>query len=396
MSTDLGRILHLFANHKWTGPADPAIRAAARLRALGLDVTFAQAEFVHRGGDHRVAEELWQWRLPVLAGLELRKHFHVPSLLRDVTTLRRLLGRDRYTLVHCHQPADHLLAALACRRLAAPPIVVRTLYEPEPPSRGLRERYAFGRTQAVIAPTAAAHDGVVQRFGLRAGDVLVQAPVTERRVLDGPDRRAAFGLGPQHRIVGITARIQPHRRFDLLWATARAVVDQVPEARFVLLGRGNAEDTRQHVTEPMTRLGLAGHVVLPGYQKGSDYDAALRSLDAFLFLVPGSDGTCRAVCDAMAFGVPVVCTQRGILPELMAAPRPGEVPGIACAEDAVVLAAELVRLLRSTELRQERGEAALRRARIDMDPVAAARRTAALYARLLASRRSSGQPEAGT
>ena len=32
------RILHLFANYKWTGPADPAIRAAARLRDLGLDV----------------------------------------------------------------------------------------------------------------------------------------------------------------------------------------------------------------------------------------------------------------------------------------------------------------------------------------------------------------------
>ena len=40
------RILHLFANYKWTGPADPAMRAAARLRARGLDVVFAQASFV--------------------------------------------------------------------------------------------------------------------------------------------------------------------------------------------------------------------------------------------------------------------------------------------------------------------------------------------------------------
>ena len=40
------RVLHLFANYKWTGPADPAIRAAARLRGLGLDVSFTQAEFV--------------------------------------------------------------------------------------------------------------------------------------------------------------------------------------------------------------------------------------------------------------------------------------------------------------------------------------------------------------
>ena len=46
---DGARILHLFANYKWTGPADPAIRAAARLRDLGLDVTFTKAGFVHPG-----------------------------------------------------------------------------------------------------------------------------------------------------------------------------------------------------------------------------------------------------------------------------------------------------------------------------------------------------------
>lgn len=381
-----GRILHLFANHKWTGPADPAIRAAARLRALGLDVTFAQAGFVHRGGDHRVSEELWNWRLPVVAGLELRKHFHVPSLLRDARTLRHLIARDRYTILHCHQPADHLIATLACRRLVDPPLVVRTLYEPEPPPRGLRERFAFRRTAAVFAPTEAACAGVVRAFGLPAAAVMLQEPVTEPRRLEGENQRAAWGLLPQHRVVGITARIQPHRRFDLLWALARAVVDQVPEARFVLLGRGNETDTREQVTEPVARLGLGGHVVLPGYQKGPDYDRALRSLDVFLFLVPGSDGTCRAVADAMAFGLPVVCTDRGILPSLVAARRPGEVPGAACAETASALAARLVPLLQSEPLRREWSAVALRRARIDMDPVAAAKRTAAVYAQLLAGR----------
>lgn len=390
MNEPLPRILHLFANHKWTGPADPAIRAAARLRALGLDVTFAQAGFVHPGGDHRVSEELWRWRLPVLAGLELRKHFHVPSLLRDVAALRAILRRDRFGIVHCHQPADHLLATLACRRLALPPLVVRTHYEPEPPPRGWRERHAYRRTAAVLAPTAAARDGIVRAFGLDPARVVHQEPVTEPRDPAGPDLRAQWGVDRRHLLVGITARIQPHRRFELLWQTARAVVDAVPEARFVLLGRGNEVDTRAQVTVPIARLGLGGHVVLPGYQKGADYDAALRSLDAFLFLVPGSDGTCRAVCDAMASGLPVVTTRRGILPELVAERRPGETPGVACAEDAAVLAAELVRLLRDDDLRRARGEAARRRARIDMDPVAAAVRTRDLYARLWASRGGGG------
>jgi glycosyltransferase involved in cell wall biosynthesis len=382
MTAPLPRVLHLFANHKWTGPADPAIRAAARLRALGLDVVFAQAGFVHRGGDHRVAEELWRWRLPVVAGLELRKHFHVPSLLRDVATLRAILRRDRFGILHCHLPADHLLATLACRRLPRPPVVVRTLYEPEPPPRGWRERFAFRRTAAVLAPTGAARDGVVRAFDLAPERVLLQEPVTEPRDVAGPNQRGAWGVAREHLLVGITARVQPHRRFDLLWATARAVVDALPAARFVLLGRGNETDLRQQVTTPIARLGLGAHVLLPGYQKGPDYDAALRSLDAFLFLVPGSDGTCRAVCDAMAHGLPIVTTRRGILPELVAERRPGELPGFACDETPAALAAALLRLLREPALRRQCGAAALRRARLDMDPVRAAQRTRDLYAAL--------------
>ncbi|MBL8729599.1 MAG: glycosyltransferase family 4 protein [Planctomycetes bacterium] len=379
-------MLHLFANYKWTGPADPAIRAAARLRALGLDVTFAQAGYVHRGGEHRVAEELWRWRLPVVTGLELRKHFHVPSLLRDIAALRTILRRDRFDVVHCHQAADHLLAALACRRLPQPPVVVRTLYDPEPPSRGWRERYAFRRTHGVLAPTRAACDGVVRAFAVPADRVLWQEPVTERRAVDGADQRAQWGFDAAHRLVGITARIQPHRRFDLLWATARAVVDAVPAARFVLLGRGNETDTRALVDEPIRRLGLGAHVALPGYQKGAAYDAALRSLDAFLFLVPGSDGTCRAVCDAMAHGLPVVATRRGILPELLGARRAGEAPGVVCDEDPAALAAALVALLQDDGRRRRMGAAARERANRDLDPVRAAERTRDLYAALLAAR----------
>ncbi|MBX3462307.1 MAG: glycosyltransferase family 4 protein [Planctomycetes bacterium] len=380
--SELPRVLHLFANHKWTGPADPAIRAAARLRALGLDVVFAQAGFVHRGGDHRVAEELWRWRLPVVAGLELRKHFHVASLQRDVRTLRAIVRRDRFGILHCHQPADHLLAVLACRRLAPRPLVVRSLYEPGPPPRGWRERYAFRRTAAVLAPTAAACDGVVRAFGLPADRVLRQEPVTEPRDRHGPDLRARWGVQVGELLVGITARIQPHRRFDLLWDVARRVVDAVPAARFVLLGRGNEADTQELVTGPVAAAGLGRHVILPGYQKGPDYDAALRSLDLFLFLVPGSDGTCRAVCDAMAYGLPVVATRRGILPELLAARRPGEEPGVACDEDAAALAAAIVRWLEDAPARRRAGEAARRRAVLDMDPQRAAERTRALYAEL--------------
>ena len=123
------RVLHLFANHKWTGPADPAIRSAARLRGLGLDVSFAQAGFVPPGGKRRFAEELLRWQLPVVTGMELRKHFHVPSLLRDVRELRLLVEEEGFDVLHCHQGADHLIAALAVRKLQRKPVLLRTVYD---------------------------------------------------------------------------------------------------------------------------------------------------------------------------------------------------------------------------------------------------------------------------
>jgi hypothetical protein len=35
------KVLHLFANWKWTGPAEPAVNLAAALRDRGVSVEFA-------------------------------------------------------------------------------------------------------------------------------------------------------------------------------------------------------------------------------------------------------------------------------------------------------------------------------------------------------------------
>ncbi len=376
------RILHLFANYKWTGPADPAIRTAARLRQRGLDVTFAQAGWTHPGAGHPIAEQLRLWRLPTVAGMELRKHFRLASVLRDVAALRQIVERSGIGLIHCHLPGDHLIAALALRRIARPVALVRSFYEPSLGRLPLRERYALSRTHGAIAPTERAAQELRQRLRLPADCVLFQEPVTEGRELSGPNLRAAWGAPADALLVGITARIQPHRRFDLLWQVADRVRRQEPRARFVLLGRGNEQDTRALVEAPIARLGLGGHVLLPGYQKEPAYSAALRSLDAFLFLVPGSDGTCRAVRDAMAFGLPVVATQRGILAEMFDAPCT-QSGGMSVPEDAGSLAAAVLGLLQDEARRRSVGAAALQRTRTEMDPERAAARTEALYVRAL-------------
>ena len=58
------------------------------------------------------------------------------------------------------------------------------------------------------------------------------------------------------------------------------------------------------------------NVVFTGYL-GPQYLDTLASFDALLFLVPGSDGTCRAVREAMAMGRAVIGARRGMIPEIV-------------------------------------------------------------------------------
>jgi glycosyltransferase involved in cell wall biosynthesis len=384
------RCLHLFANYKWTGPADPAIRCAARLRSLGADVVFARAGWTLPRAEHRMELELARAGVPVVAGLELRKHFHLSSVLRDRAALAARLVRGEFDLLHCHLSADHLIAALAKRRARRRArrriLLVRSLYDSEAPRPTVRARIAFRETDAIVVPTEAVAARAAAAFHLPRRAVLVQEPPTEPSSLRAcGDLRARLGVDSSHFVVGITARIQPHRRFDLLWDVARRVVDAEPACRFVLLGRGNAEDTRTLVEAPIERLGLTGHVMRPGYLQEPDYSLALRSLDLFLFLVPGSDGTCRAVREAMSFGVPVVATARGMLPHLLApVPELGiaDAPGIVADERVDALAGAILALLRDERRRVACARAALAKARQAMDPERAARRLLSLYAGL--------------
>lgn len=383
------RILHLFANFKWTGPADPAIRCAASLRHAGADVRFAQADWTLPDAEHRMAMELRRARMPVLTGLELRKHFHVPSLLRDVRALRsRLASRGSLGVLHAHLLADHLIAAIAKRRTRRPPVLVRSYYEPVAPSRtSWRDRLTLRYTDGVVVPGTTVREQIVDRFGFDASRVLVQDPPIAPPSRVDPaavrEQRRRLGFTDEEFVIGITARIQPHRRFDLLWQSLRALVDQRPRVRLVLLGRGNARDTERLVQAPVRELGLDPYVALPGYLYEPEYGLTLRALDAFMFLVPGSDGTCRAVREAMAVGLPTVATRRGILPELLG-PR-GDASGacgLLCDESPAEFAQAFVSLVDDPSHRRGLGDAALARVQRSMDPGRAARRLLDFYAKL--------------
>ncbi len=107
----------------------------------------------------------------------------------------------------------------------------------------------------------------------------------------------------------------------------------------------------------MKRLGLEPWVVLAGYRT-EDYLDTLACMDIFVFLMPGSDGTARALREAMAMAKPAVVADRGILPELVE----DGISGIVVKDRPKEMATAIVKLLKDPKLRESMGRAAWERA----------------------------------
>lgn len=371
------RVLHLCSNHKVTGPAELALDTARQLERVLDGMNSGGGDSVHClfVSSRHPRDTLWvdtlarERGLDVLSpdGLRLAKHFNPLRSYLDSRVLRRLLDRERIDLVHCHLSNDHMVAALARRSGASIPIV-RTIYDGEPLAPSWRNRWSLGRAcDHVVCFSDAVLDGLRREpFALPAGRLsLLDPPIDTERFdpgLPGRRERGRARLGLEARggfTAGIVARMQRHRHFHSLLEAVKLASGEIPGFRFVIIGRGTHQE--EVAREPVRRLGLSGVVIFAGYLQGEEYVETLQGLDAKVFLVPGSDGTCRAVREAMASGIPVVAARRGMLPRLV---QDGETGYLFDDDDGGESPRTLARLLvalASDEPRRRRMAAASRR-----------------------------------
>jgi len=374
------KILHVFSNYKWTGPAEPAVSLAAELRRRGHDVVFASPDVPPLDSDRRVWQHAVGLGLAPLKGLHLSKHLHLVHNPRDSAELRRQMIAQGFQIVHAHMRNDHLVAAMAARRMAGAPPIVRTVYDGRLDG-GLRARFLFSRhtaraiflSERVLEATVRA--GLMPRDRCTAleGAIDLERFNPERPL---PDMRARLNLAPDDFVVGIVARVQWHRRFDVLLGAVEQAARALPRFRGVIVGRGT--DFHDILEKPVQRRGLGGVVRFAGYLGGDDYVGCLAALDAKVFLVPGSDGSCRAVREAMAMGLPVVAANRGMLPEIV---KDG-VTGRITADTPGNLARAIIELS-DEPLRRRMAQAARERACRDFNVKSQAARVEAIYEDLL-------------
>lgn len=316
------KILHLFSNSKWTGPAEPALRLCLSQRAQGATVDFACSS----GADlsvNKIVATARDHALEPLLDFHLGKHNNPLKNWLDRRLLTRLLRERGYDVVHCHLDNDHRIALGAARAVGTP--LIRSSYEGTGFLNKKTHTSLMRGMSVLLEPSqrAAEHDRRV--YGLSDWRVEVVAPAVDLERFDPsretPDGRRWLQIPGDAFVVGIVARLQTHRHYEDFFEAIARLVAEAPHTRVIVVGRGTKQESVGR--EPVRRLGLDGHVHFAGFIEGENYVGMLKAFDVKVFMQPGTDGTCRAVREAMAMGKAAVVTERGMLPELVADGRDG-------------------------------------------------------------------------
>jgi glycosyltransferase involved in cell wall biosynthesis len=347
-------ILHLAANRWWTGSADPTIQLIAGLRARGHRVLLGVIP-----GD-RFEAKARETGLELVDGLHLAPRFDVPAILADLGRLRRVVRDAGVDVVHAHHSHDHWLGWLSAPGRVP---VVRTFHNRRSVKTGRLARFLYARTAAAF-PVSRQIEARCRDAGFPAGRVhwIPGAADLPRfaRAVDPRPIRDEFKLGNAPVIVSV-ARLAPNRGHELLLAGFRRLLADCPDARLLLVGKGEA---RSRLEQAVVDLGLSERVVFTGY-RDRDLPAVLAAADCFALMAAGSDESCRAALEAMAAGRPVVAGRHGALPETVVH---GETGWLVADDDPDGVAAALRAILGDPERAAAMGRAGRVRAETVYSP----------------------------
>lgn len=158
------------------------------------------------------------------------------------------------------------------------------------------------------------------------------------------------GAGP---VVGIVAALRPEKDHPTLLRAARLVIDEIPQARFLVIGDGPA---RPELEQLATRLGIVDQVIFTGAR--ADVPELLSVIDVFTLSSFTVECAPMALLEAMAAARPAVCTAVGGVPDILVEDVTGY---LVPPRDPRALAAALLRVLRDPERARQMGRAARQR-----------------------------------
>lgn len=162
------------------------------------------------------------------------------------------------------------------------------------------------------------------------------------------DFRKEAGFNNGELIVTSIGSLIPRKGIGILIKAAKNVIDEIPQARFVIIGGGDM-DKYLKLTED---LGIKDRVMLTGLLKEYPYHI-LKASDLYVS-ASFAESFGLSIAEAQILGIPVVATKVGGVPEVV---NDGKTGVLVNPRDIDNLAKEITRLLTDKKLRREFSDA---------------------------------------
>ena len=165
--------------------------------------------------------------------------------------------------------------------------------------------------------------------------------------------RKLLGLRNDDILIGSIGNIREAKGYNYLLEAAARVVKSRPECKFVIVGEGSGK-LYDDLLAIKKRMHLEDNLFFVGFRQ--DINEILDGLDIFV-LSSISEGFSISTIEAMASGIPVICTRSGGPEEIVS---PGKDGLLVEPKDPEALAEKILILLRNKTLAEEMGKAGRR------------------------------------
>jgi glycosyltransferase involved in cell wall biosynthesis len=301
------------------------------------------------------------------ASFELRH----PVDFAAVRALTAILREFRADVVHSHEFTMAIYGAAAARRAGARHVITMHggLYYAGAWRRRAALRWAARRSDALVGVSRATAAALERNLGVRAPLLHVIPNGIPLRTGARDRVRRELALDPGELLLVAVGNLYPVKGHAVL-LDALATLGDAPPWRLAIAGRGE-EESRLRACAPSAGIGARVHLL--GFR--DDVQDILAAGD--LFVMPSlSEGLPLALVEAMSFGLPVVVSGVGGIPEVVT----DGVDGLLVPpSDSTALAAALRTLLGDPALRRRLGTAARARALRDYAITTMADRYERLY-----------------
>jgi glycosyltransferase involved in cell wall biosynthesis len=268
---------------------------------------------------------------PYVQGITATGIHHIPvTMTRNLTPstdlaslarLVRIIRRERFTIVHTHNPKPGLLGQLAAR-IAGVPIVVNTVHgfyfhdRMQPSWRKFyitMEKVAARCSDIILSQNrediqTALKEGICTPDQIKfLGNGIDLQRFDRRQVspqaLDAV--RAQFHLSADRPVIGFVGRLVAEKGILELFQAAQQVLTTIPDAQFLVIGPIDSDKADALTPAVAEEYGVAEAFTFTGMQQSMPELYALMDL----FVLPSHrEGFPRAPMEASAMGVPCVVT----------------------------------------------------------------------------------------